>query len=520
MQFPDFFFEDEVRDGFYVPALMKRAWAAQLEVLEDIARVCEKHHILWYLGYGTLLGAVRHGGFIPWDDDIDIMMLREDYTRFKEIAETELTGYCIAKNTNDEYQHHMYTFIHNGNAIRWDRDHMEKYHGFPFRAGIDIYPLDYLAADPKDEEVREELAGFIRCIAQSINDENQDTEEMQNLVHEVEELLHVHIDKNVSQKDPLYSLVESVYSLYDKEHALEVADMAFLYHNPACRYSLSDFQPCVFLPFEYTELPGPSGYDRVLQTYYGNYMERSYCGDAHGYLFYDKFEQTLADAIGEDKLLFKYHFSADDLKCKYSYKSTRVEGSSKKSKEVVFFCWKASYWHTLAPYWEAALADPDCDVQVIPIPWFYRNWDGSFKEMQLEESFPGEVVITDYRTYDFKKRQPDVIIIQNPFDEYNPTTSVHPDFYSSHLKQYTNKLIYIPCFTLDEIAPDNHKALYNMKYFAAMPGIVHSDTVIVQSETMRQTYIHILTDFAGENTKHVWEEKIICNFPIHTLKTR
>ena len=65
MQFPDSFFEDEIRDGFYVPAIMKQAWAAELEVLADVAKVCEKHHIRWFAEWGTLLGAVRHGGFIP-----------------------------------------------------------------------------------------------------------------------------------------------------------------------------------------------------------------------------------------------------------------------------------------------------------------------------------------------------------------------------------------------------------------------------------------------------------------------
>lgn len=521
MQFPDSFFEDEVRDGFYVPALMKRAWAAQLEVLEDVARVCKKHHIHWYAAYGTLLGAVRHGGFIPWDDDLDIWMFREDYNRFKEIAETELTGYIIEKNTDDEYQHHMYTFIHNGNVIRWDKEHMEKYHGFPFRAGLDIYPLDYLAADPEDEEVRGELAGFIRCIAQSINDENQDTEEMKGLVKEVEELLHVRIDKNVSQKDPLYSLVESVYALYTREQASEAACMAELYHNPHWKYPLSCFENFEALPFEITDLPVPCGYDRILQTLYGNYRKASYCGDMHGYPFYADLEKALAKAIGEDRLRFKYRFSPDDTNYGQPRRLKQTDHSGpSRHKEVVFLCWKVSCWDSLKPFWEAAMTDPGCDVRVIPVPYFYRNWDSSFKEMQLEKDLPDNVTVTDYEQYDLKDRHPDVIFFQNPFDEYNPTTSVHPFFYSQNLKQYTERLIYVPCFITDDIAPDNRKAICNMKYFVSMPGVVHADTVLVQSGAMRQAYIDFLTMTAGADTQKIWEEKIKCNFRLPFLKTK
>ena len=69
---------------------MKRAWAAELEVLSVIADVCERYHLQYFADYGTLLGAVRHKGFIPWDDDIDICMLREDYMELIRVLPEEL----------------------------------------------------------------------------------------------------------------------------------------------------------------------------------------------------------------------------------------------------------------------------------------------------------------------------------------------------------------------------------------------------------------------------------------------
>ena len=72
MEFPQNYFCAEVRDDFEIPAMMKRAWAAELEVLSVIADVCERYHLQYFADYGTLLGAVRHKGFIPWDDDIAV----------------------------------------------------------------------------------------------------------------------------------------------------------------------------------------------------------------------------------------------------------------------------------------------------------------------------------------------------------------------------------------------------------------------------------------------------------------
>lgn len=97
--FPDEYFKTEVRDGFAVNELMKRTLAAQLEVLNKIIGICEKYGLAYYAYWGTLLGAVRHKGYIPWDDDLDIAMKREDYIRFL---------------------HHIFeTFKNNSDVILW-----------------------------------------------------------------------------------------------------------------------------------------------------------------------------------------------------------------------------------------------------------------------------------------------------------------------------------------------------------------------------------------------------------------
>ena len=80
------FFEDlhndEIRDGFLVMADRKKCWNMQLEIWQEIDRICRKHNIKYYAIYGTLLGAVRHKGFIPWDDDMDLCILRPESNIF------------------------------------------------------------------------------------------------------------------------------------------------------------------------------------------------------------------------------------------------------------------------------------------------------------------------------------------------------------------------------------------------------------------------------------------------------
>ncbi len=90
------FFRDEIRNGFYIPTQVKMSWACDFDVLSEIDRICKKHGITYFADWGTFLGAVRHSGYIPWDDDMDICMLREDYNRFREVADAELSkGYVI-----------------------------------------------------------------------------------------------------------------------------------------------------------------------------------------------------------------------------------------------------------------------------------------------------------------------------------------------------------------------------------------------------------------------------------------
>ncbi|MCI9075708.1 MAG: hypothetical protein HFH10_07890 [Dorea sp.] len=177
--------------------------------------------------------------------------------------------------------------------------------------------------------------------------------------------------------------------------------------------------------------------------------------------------------------------------------------------EVVFLPYKASMWDSLESVWKAAEEDPDCDAYVIPIPYYDKNPDGSFREEHYEgDLYPDYVPITRYDEYDFEMHQPDITFIHNPYDECNYVTSVHPLFYAKELKNYTGQLVYIPYFILDEIDPADEEMVKGIEHFCIAPGVIHADKVIVQSEKMRQIYINVLVKHTGKNKRH-WGNKIL-----------
>ncbi len=126
----------------------------------------------------------------------------------------------------------------------------------------------------------------------------------------------------------------------------------------------------------------------------------------------------------------------------------RIKNDITIRKEVVFFPYKVSMWDSLESVYLAAKEDPDCDAYCVPIPYYDLNPDHSFGRMHYEgETYPDYIEVTDWQQYCFEENRPDAIYIHNPYDGCNLVTSVHPRFYASNLKKYTENLVYIPYYS-------------------------------------------------------------------------
>lgn len=114
------------------------------EIMKDVDAFCRANDIPYTISAGTLLGAIRHGGFIPWDDDADLFMLREDFDRFVKIYKSERYHLLYNTRTDDEFLASAYAKVSDPATYIKTEISMAKY-----GVNVDIFPLDYVPEDPK-----------------------------------------------------------------------------------------------------------------------------------------------------------------------------------------------------------------------------------------------------------------------------------------------------------------------------------------------------------------------------------
>lgn len=629
MEFADSYFEDEVRDGYYIPSIMKKAWAAEAEVLAAFQDVCERHHIDYFAEWGTLLGVIRHGGMIPWDDDLDVCMKSSDFKKFMAVAD-ELPEECYAADYHvDDGTGNMVAKVANSKVITIPRHLLEKYHGFPYVAGIDIFCLDFLPPDKGEERAFRDLVSHLCGVINEVTKEREGIEvnwdDINNYLTDIEKFFHMKFDREKSIEIQLYDvLMDRLPSLYTEQEAKELTNLALWSTDENYRMPKSCFMESVVVPFENMEIRVPIGYEELVQKKYGGkgYMNPVRSGGSHDYPYFEKIEKMLKEKTSVE--IFEYKFSFEELeqveKEREEERQNKEEGIQRKTKaflplfqeahesliglllagdfqsavelmgdcqnvaielgtlieqecgeghdtvrileaycdllfeinqkiirsveekiefsvdviqeqcvafeeelttsineklkekrEIVFVPYKPEQWGTMSNAWKKAMEEEDVDVYVIPAPYYYKDAFGDIKldEMQYElDGYPEGVSLTTYQEYNFQAHHPDTIVIQCPYDDFNYALSIHPFFFASNLKKYTEQLIYIPGFLMDEIRADDERMRKMLRYYCNMPGVVHADQVIVQSEQMRKVYIELLTEFAGNETKPMWEQKI------------
>lgn len=297
LTFPEEFFQGEEREEFYIEEEMKHVWAAQMEILMEIDRICKENGIRWFADYGTLLGAVRHKGFIPWDDDMDICMLREDYERFHKLAPRALLGKAnLLSCYRDEKWKLPFMRVINSRFISIGEERLQKYHGCPYVVGIDIFPLDFIPKASDEYDVLMEIyKNLINIKIALTSAEEGEGINMDEVIAEVEAVLNIKFDREQKMLPQILKVMDKLSVMYSGEECDDVGCVCFVSQKRDRPRAKEWYENTVMLPFENIQLPVPAKYDEVLRAIYGDYMKRVKGGGGHDYPFYNKQKGALQE---------------------------------------------------------------------------------------------------------------------------------------------------------------------------------------------------------------------------------
>lgn len=258
-------------NNIYTAEELRSIQMVELDILTKVAQVCEKHNLTYFLDSGTALGAVRHDGFIPWDDDVDIGMPRKDYEKFLEIGQSELGDeYFLQNYITDPGCPFLFSKVRKSGTsfVEWSKKTMDMHHGIY----IDIFPYDVLPKNNPDEFID-------RC--------NQKTEWFFRLfIPETTKPKEVNLKWKA--KNAVKKLMYKIASRYDKKKiADDINEFAKKFDDSLnensvlfCPFFLGDykFRYSTLMPvkrhvFESGNFNIPADVDCFLKELYGDYMQ-------------------------------------------------------------------------------------------------------------------------------------------------------------------------------------------------------------------------------------------------------
>ena len=280
---PDGFLQDENRDGYLVSSAIKKVWAVEIDLVEELLRVCDKYHLKVYCCAGTILGAVRHSGYIPWDDDIDLMMYREDYEKLCDISGSEFSEpYFFQTEQTDPGCARGHAQLRNSSTTAiLDTEKGKKVH---FNQGIfiDIFPLDHYPDNPMERksfmEIERKKLRYSRWLLNGpAETENTAKQKIKKAAYE--------LNKVIPLGKWLYNSFEKTAKKYNHTGTQWVGIVAL--GEERFVWKESDITDTIPMRFEMIEVPVPANYDNLLQKTYGDWRTPVKGGSVHGGVFFD-----------------------------------------------------------------------------------------------------------------------------------------------------------------------------------------------------------------------------------------
>lgn len=313
----EFSLEAEERNGYLVTHEMKKVWAVQLDLVSKLLDVCKKYNLRIFAAGGTMLGAVRDHGYIPWDDDIDMMMPRKDYMKLIEVGPKEFAHpFFLQSGYNEDLFPQLHAKLRNSNTagIR----PLEIYCNFNQGIFIDIFVLDTI---PSDVQTLQNLA-----------DKRMKPYNELMRPYAYKRILYKHIKDSLNYLRSIFYFHRHSYremyidldlcfspNKWDNSDSVACTSM-ILYPVEKMIRKKEWYADVVYLPFENIMMPVPAKYHEILSARYGDYMKPSKAPSLHGTVIFDT-ERPYTEVIKELRACQPWYrrlLKAPDTKRKYT----------------------------------------------------------------------------------------------------------------------------------------------------------------------------------------------------------